>query len=678
MKKLLLCLCASIATVTSDIRAADTSTPVPPRFSVQNMDRSADPKKDFARFAYGNWLDHNPIPADKSRWGGFDELAQYNWKALHQILESVSTAPNPEGSPEAKVADLYRSAMDTNHINSLGLKPLEADLARVDAVKTLDDLAHTLAYFHNDGIGGLFRIGVGPDQKNSDMNALHASQGGMSLPSKDYYFAERFESARSNFVIHVAKMFTLAGASEDSAAKDAKTVFEVEKALAQNAKAPVELRDALANYNPMHTADLKSKVGAFPFDAYLKDRAIIGPAAEEIIVGQPKFYEGLQDQLTARPIAEWKAYLRYQLLNDSAPFLSEPFEKERFHFYATILSGTPEMEPRWQRSARVIDRSLGEALGQLYVGKYYPPEAEKRMAEMIKNLQAVMRERLQKIDWMTEATRQKALAKFDRFVPRIGHPEKWRDYSSVVIKPDDYFGNVRRAEAFEVKRRVSKLGQPVDKSEWNMTPPTVNAYFQATANQIVFPAGILQPPFFDFTLDDPINYGAIGAVIGHEITHGFDDQGRRYDANGNLNDWWTKEDADNFQARAKKVVEQYSSYTPLPGQHVNGELTLGENIADLGGVSIAFEALQRSLKGKERKLIDGFTPEQRFFLSWAQQWRTNFREDALRRQMTTDPHSPGMIRAFAPLTDMPEFFTAFGIKEGDPMYRKPDDRAKIW
>jgi putative endopeptidase len=568
--------------------------------------------------------------------------------------------------------------MDTNHINSLGLKPLEADLARVDAIKTLDDLAHTVAYFHNDGIGGLFRIGVGPDQKNSDMNALHASQGGLSLPSKDYYFAERFESARSNFVIHVAKMFTLAGASEDSAAKDAKTVFEVEKALAQNAKSPVELRDALANYNPMHTADLKSKVGAFPFDAYLKDRAIIGPAAEEIIVGQPKFYEGLQDQLTARPIAEWKAYLRYQLLNDSAPFLSEPFEKERFHFYATILSGTPEMEPRWQRSARVIDRSLGEALGQLYVGKYYPPEAEKRMSEMIKNLQVVMRERLQKIDWMTEATRQKALAKFDRFVPRIGHPEKWRDYSSVVIKPDDYFGNVRRAEAFEVKRRLSKLGQPVDKSEWNMTPPTVNAYFQATANQIVFPAGILQPPFFDFTLDDPINYGAIGAVIGHEITHGFDDQGRRYDANGNLNDWWTKEDADNFQARAKKVVEQYSSYTPLPGQHVNGELTLGENIADLGGVSIAFEALQRSLKGKERKLIDGFTPEQRFFLSWAQQWRTNFREDALRRQMTTDPHSPGMIRAFAPLTDMPEFFTAFGIKEGDPMYRKPDDRAKIW
>jgi putative endopeptidase len=312
------------------------------------------------------------------------------------------------------------------------------------------------------------------------------------------------------------------------------------------------------------------------------------------------------------------------------------------------------------------------------VDRYYPPEAEARMAELIKNLQVVMRERLGKIDWMTEATRQKALAKFDRFVPRIGHPEKWRDYSSVEIKPDDYFGNVRRAEEFEVKRRLSKLGKPVDKSEWNMTPPTVNAYFQATANQIVFPAGILQPPFFDFTLDDAVNYGAIGAVIGHEITHGFDDQGRRYDANGNLNDWWTAEDAEKFQARAKKAVDQYASYTPLPGQHVNGELTLGENIADLGGVSIAFEALQRSLKGKDRKLIDGFTPEKRFFLSWAQQWRTNFREDALRRQITTDPHSPGMIRAFAPLTDMEEFFAAFKIKEGDPMYREPELRAKIW
>lgn len=668
----------SLFALVATIFGTQAAAPEPPRFSVKNMDRSADPRKDFARFAYGKWLENNPIPSDKSRWGGFDELAQYNWRALQQILEGGATAGNGEGSPAQKVAALYQSAMDTNRINSLGLKPIQADLARVEAIKSREDLAHALAYFHNHGVSGLFRIGVSPDQKNSDLNALHASQGGLSLPSKDYYFAERFENIRTSFVAHVTKMLTLAGASEESAAKEAKTVFEVEKALAQNSKAPVELRDAVANYNKMKTSELKGKVQAFPMDLYFADRAIIGPASEEIIVGQPKFFEGLQGLLESRPISDWKSYLRYQLLNDAASFLSAPFEQERFRFYSTVLSGTPEMEPRWQRAARVIDRSLGEALGKLYVDRYYPPEAEKRMAEMIKNLQIVMRERLQKLEWMTEGTREKALAKFDRFVPRIGHPEKWRDYSSVQIDREDYFGNVQRAEVFEVKRRMSKLGKPVDKTEWGMTPPTVNAYFQATANQIVFPAGILQPPFFDFTLDDAVNYGAIGAVIGHEITHGFDDQGRRYDANGNLNDWWTKEDAEKFQERAKKVVEQYSSYTPLPGQHVNGELTLGENIADLGGVSIAFEALQRSLKGKEPKLIEGFTPEQRFFLSWAQQWRTNFREDALRKQITTDPHSPGMIRAFAALTGMDAFYTAFGIKEGDPMYTKPEDRAKVW
>jgi putative endopeptidase len=473
-------------------------------------------------------------------------------------------------------------------------------------------------------------------------------------------------------------MLKLAGVSDEVAAREAKTIFELEKSLAENSKAPVELRDALANYNKMPTVELKSKVRAFPLDLYLVERNITGPAAKDIIVGQPKFFDGVNQQLTSRPLSEWKAYLRYQVLADAASFLSEPFEKERFRFYATIISGTPEMEPRWQRSARVVDRALGEALGQLYVERYYPAEARARMAQMITNLQVVMRERLQKLEWMTEPTRQKALAKFDRFVPRIGHPEKWRDYSSVDIKAGDYFGNVRRAEAFEVKRRTSKLGKPVDRLEWRMTPPTVNAYFSAVDNQIVFPAGILQPPFFDFTLDDAVNYGAIGAVIGHEITHGFDDQGRRFDAEGNLNDWWTQEDADKFQARAQKLVEQYSSYEAMPGLKLNGQLSLGENIADLGGTSIAFEAFQRSKKGQEDKKIDGFTPEQRFFLSWAQQWRTAYREDALRRQVSVGPHSPGQFRAIGPLVNMQEFHDAFGIKEGDAMYRRPEERVKIW
>jgi len=476
----------------------------------------------------------------------------------------------------------------------------------------------------------------------------------------------------------VAKTLVLAGATPDAAALAAQTVFDVERSLATNAKTPVELRDRMANYNKMPTAQLISTVAGFPLALYLAERGIAGPAAEEVIVGQPKFFEGLQQQLASRPLADWKTYLRYHVINSAAPALAPAFEQENFRFYSTVLRGTPAMEPRWQRAARMVDAGIGEALGELYVAQYYPPHAKARMDELISNIKIVMRERLQKLDWMTEPTRQKALAKFDRFEARIGHPDKFRDYSKVAIGRGDFFGNVRASTVFEAKRTLGKLGQPVDKSEWGMTPPTVNAYFRATANQIVFPAGILQPPFFDVELDDAVNYGAIGAVIGHEITHGFDDQGRRYDAEGNLTDWWTPEDAQNFSARAARLIEQYNNYTALPGLNVNGALSLGENIADLGGTSIAFEALQRSLQGKERKLIDGFTPEQRFFLSWAQQWRTNFRDDALRRQVSVGPHSPGMFRAVGPITNMQEFFAAFDIKEGDPMWRKPEERVKIW
>ncbi|MFI5358375.1 MAG: M13 family metallopeptidase, partial [Opitutales bacterium] len=494
----------------------------------------------------------------------------------------------------------------------------------------------------------------------------------------DYYFGDQFAKYRTAFVEHVAKMFTLAGEAPEVAATDAKTVFALETALAANAKSPVELRDPLANYNKMPTTGLAAIFPAFPLATYLADRGITGPAAGEIIVGQPKFFEGLQQQLTARPLGEWKTYLRYRLLRTSASYLAAPFEQEYFHFYSTVLRGTPAMEPRWQRASRVVDGEIGEALGQLYVARYYPPEAKARMDQMIHNITAVMRSRLEKVDWMTETTRQKALAKFDRFVAKIGHPDKWRDYATVDVKPGAYLANVRAATAFEVRREIAKLGQPVDKMEWDMTPPTVNAYFNPTANNINFPAGILQPPFFDFTLDDAVNYGGIGAVIGHEITHGFDDQGRHYDADGNLSEWWTEKDAAEFKARAQKVVDQFNSYEVLPGVHVNGELTLGENIADLGGVSLAYEALERSLVGKERKLIDGLTPEQRFFLSWAQVWRTNIRESALRQQVAADPHAPGNYRAIGPLVNFQPFYDAFGIKEGDPMWRKPELRAKIW
>ena len=668
-------LCAAVGFV----HAGESSAkPAVPRFDVGYMDKSVSPGTDFARYAWGNWRETHPIPADKARWHSFNELDLYNKTGLKGILETVSAKSHEPGSIEQKVGDFYASAMDTVAIDAAGTKPIATDLAQVAAIKSMDDLAKTLAVLHNQGVSGLFFVRVGADDKNSSMNILQAGQSGLSLPSRDYYFDEKFEQTRAAFVEHVTKMFTLAGDPPAAAAAAAKQVFEAEKGLAEKAKTPVELRDAIANYNKMPTADLAARIPSFPFMTYLAERGIGGPAAGELDCGQPAFFDGLQVQLASRPLDDWKVYLRFKVLRAAAPYLASDFEQESFHFNSTVLTGVPAMEPRWQRSAKVVDGQIGEALGQLYVAQYYPPEAQARMAEMIANIVAVMHDRLQKLEWMTEPTRQKALAKFDRFYAKIGHPEKWKDYKAVAIQRDNYYGNVRAATEAEIKRKLAQLGQPVDKAEWFMSPPTVNAYFDPTANNINFPAGILQPPFFDFTLDDAVNYGGIGAVIGHEITHGFDDQGRHYDGEGNLADWWTAEDATAFEARANVIVEQFDAIEILPGLHVNGRLTLGENIADLGGVSLAYEAFQRSLQGKERKLIDGLTPEQRFFLSWSQVWRNTTRENEAKRLATIDPHAPGGVRSYAPLQNLQEFYDAFGIKAGDPMWVAPEKRAKIW
>ncbi len=564
-----------VVTLASTLTAADA--PKIPRFSVGYMDTSVDPRADFAHYAWGNWNKTTPVPADKSSWGAFNELDQYNQNGLKGILERTASKVHEPGSVEQKVGDFYASALDTKAIDAAGLKPIAADLAQVAAIATPADLARTVAELHNRQITALFNITVGADEKNSAMNALQAAQGGLSLPSRDYYYGEKFEKFRTAFVEHVTKMFVLAGDAPDVAAAGARTVFETEKALAEKASTPVELRDPIANYNKMPTADLVARVPAFSFATYFSTRGIGGPAAAEIIVGQPKFYAGLQAQLTARPLGDWKTYLRYRVLRSAAPYLATPFEEERFRFYSTVLRGTPAMEPRWQRAARTVDSQIGEALGQLYVAQYYPAEAKARMDTMIQNITAVMRDRIEKLEWMTPETKKKALAKFDRFYP-----------------------------------------------------------------------------------------------------HGFDDQGRQYDGDGNLTDWWTEADAKEFTARAQKMVDQFNSYEVLPGVKVNGELTLGENIADLGGITLAYEALQRSLKGKERKKVDGLTEEQRFFISWAQVWRTNMRENALRQLVATDPHSPGQIRAIGPLVNFQPFYDAFGIKEGDPMWVPPEKRTKIW
>lgn len=659
------------------VGAAQSGPAFNPAFSLDKMDRSVDPRVDFAKYAAGGWYARNEIPSDKARWGGFNELTESNWVKLRGVVETAAANPGAPGSVSQKVGDFYTSAIDTAAIDARGIEPLKADFAAIAAAKSTDELFAVAAQMHvrlgNPFVGLAFY----PDQKQSDRYGFYLFQGGMSLPSKEYYTSEKFARERWEFVGHVAKMFELAGDARPVAYQNAETIFTFEKALAANAKLPVELRDRIANYNKTTIAAAITAYPGIPLATLLKGLGVPS-AVTEVIVGQPKFLEGLSAVLTSTPLADLKTYVRWHLLTDAAPHLAAAFEKENFRFYGTVLNGTPEQEPRWQRATKIVDGSVGEALGQLYVAKHYPPAAKARMDEMIRNIRTVFRERLEKLEWMSAETRAKALAKFDRFEPMIGYPSKWRDYSAVEIRRDDYFGNVVRAKLAASRRQIDRTGQVVDRAEWGMTPPTVNAYYSPVTNQIVFPAGILQPPFFDFTIDDAVNYGAIGGVIGHEITHGFDDQGRRSDADGNLTDWWTAEDAPKFRERAQKLVEQFNNYQALPGLAINGQLSLGENIGDLGGTSIAFEALQRSLVGKEKKLIDGLTPEQRFYISWAQQWRTKFRDDAMRLQIARGPHAPGNFRAIGPLVNQQEFFDAFGIKEGDPMWRKPADRCKIW
>jgi putative endopeptidase len=667
--------CAANVTVLAGTPAA---APKIPRFSLDYLDRSVSPATDFYEFATGQWRKNNPIPADKARWGSFYELADNNWFSIHEILDDTLRANAAPRSPRRQVGDFYASAMDTNRIEQLGLAPIQADLERIDQVESVPSLFTLLAKFHDQGVGGLFDMSFEPDAKNSSRYAVELSQGGLSLPDRDYYLQDSFAEIREKYRRHVEKMFSLLGEKPADAAAHAGTVLALETELARAGRTRVELRDPHKNYNQFATAGLVEKFPGLPWLDYFAARKIAVPEYE--IVGQPEFFEALNRLAHERPLADWQVYLRWHLLHASAPFLPTAFEQEHFAFFGQVLSGQKEQEPRWKRAAHAIDGCLGEALGSLYVEKCFPPEARARMAELVDNLKAVYRDRLKTVPWMTEATRAQALAKFDRFTQKIGHPDRFRDYSSMDIRPDDYLGNVRRAAVFESRREIARIGGTVDRSEWHMTPETVNAYFNPSQNEIVFPAGILQPPFFDLAMDDAVNYGGIGVIIGHEMTHGYDDEGRKFDADGNLKDWWTEADAKAFDARAQKVVDEYNAFEVLPGLHVNGQLTLGENLADLGGVTLAYEALERALAKdpSRRKTIGGFTPEQRFFISFAQVWRMNVREAEARRLITVDPHSPGKFRANGTLMNQPEFFTAFEIQPGTPMWRSPEQRAKIW
>ena len=666
---------ALAAAVTLPSRAADDMLPL--SFSVDLMDRSVAPGTDFAKFAWGGWAARTEIPADKARWGAADMLGQNNWQRIRGLLEEVAANPGAAGTQRQKAGDFFASAMDTAAIDAAGLKPLQRELERIAAIASVDDLVRAVADAHVHIGGPLFGTTVYADLKDNSAIRLYLSQGGLSLPTRDYYFDDKHAKARAGFLEHVAKVMTLAGADEATAKQGAETVMALETKLAEASKTPTELRDPLANYTKMTVDEAAAAMPGFPLKLYLKE-ALIPATEQELIVQQPKFFATLGQLLKSEPLDRWRVYLRYHAVKDAAIYLAAPFEEENFRFFARELNGTPQQEPRWQRVAKRLDPQIGYAVAELYVAKYFPPTVKARLDAMINLMKEVLRDRIKGLEWMTDATKAKALEKLATYRVMVGAPPKWRDYSALKVSRDSYYTNARAAAAFETRRQLAKFGKPFDRDEWLLTPHQVNAYNQPSANQLVFLAGILQPPYFDPTMDDAVNFGAICAVIGHEITHGFDDKGRLYDAKGNLADWWTKEDAAAFKERTLKLVEQFNAYQVLPGFAIQGQLTLGENIADLGGVSIAYEALQRSLKGKERKTIDGFTPEQRFFISWAQAWRTKTREDRMKTLLQTDVHSPGEFRAFAPLLNMPEFFAAFGIKEGEPLWRAPDQRAKIW
>ncbi|HYA64862.1 MAG TPA: M13 family metallopeptidase, partial [Candidatus Sulfotelmatobacter sp.] len=645
-------------------------------FSLSNLDRSCKPCDDFYEFAMGGWMKANPIPPEYSTWGTFTRLADNNLTALRSILEAATNANAPAGSNEQKIGDFYASCMDTTAIEAAGLKPISDNLAAIEAINDRKALDAEIARLQREGASVVFRFGSGQDYKDSSKVIAQAGQGGLGMPDRDYYFRDddKSKQLRTDYIEHVTKMFELAGDAHEKATAEANTVMTIETALAKASRTRVELRNPEKNYNLMPLSEVKTLTPNWSWENYLQ--AIGAPKLEEINVRQPEFFKEVNQELSSVPLADWKDYLRWHLLHASAPGLPEKFVQENFDFYDKKLNGTKEILPRWKRCVQSTDRNLGEALGQVYVDKYFPPAAKARAKEMVNNLIAALREDIPALSWMGPETKKEALAKLEAFTVKIGYPDKWRDYSKLTIEHSSYAANVRRSFEFEHARELAKIGKPLDRTEWGMTPPTVNAYYNSGMNEIVFPAGILQPPFYNPNADDAVNYGGIGAVIGHEISHGFDDQGSKFDGKGNLHEWWTPEDRKNFTARGDCVVNQFNGYEVEPGLHQNGKLVLGESIGDLGGLAIAYAAYEKSIEGKRPKDVDGFTPEQRFFLGWAQVWGTNQRPEAARLRTNTDPHPLPRFRGNGPLSNMEAFAKAFGCKKGDPMVR--EQACKIW
>jgi putative endopeptidase len=654
--------------------------PAPPnasmvRFDVKAIDKAADPCSDFYQYACGNWIKSNPIPADQARWGRFNELAERNRQALHEILETAAKPEAGRDSVARQIGDYYAACMDEKGIEARGLAPLAAEFDRIRQLSDKSQLAAEIAHLHRSGVGSLFEFGSGQDFKDSTAVVAQLDQGGLGMPDRDYYLKDDPKSVelRQKYLAHVQRMFELAGRSPETAKADAATVMRIETELAKGSLDRVSRRDPEKIYHPMKRADVVALSPAFQWEQYFTGTR--APAFQAIVLSSPEYFKTLDKQIQDTSLDDWKVYLGWHLLHSEAALLPSAFLKENFDFYGKTLTGAKEMRPRWKRCTDFTDNQLGEALGKKYVEKTFGAAGKERTLKMVHALEKALGEDIEKLPWMTAATKKEALVKLQAITNKIGYPDNWRDYSSVEIKRDDAIGNGFRADQFEFQRQLDKIGKPVDRLEWGMTPPTVNAYYDPQMNNINFPAGILQPPFFDNAMDDAVNFGGIGMVIGHELTHGFDDEGRQFDPKGNLQDWWTPADAKEFQQRAACVDDEYSSFTVAPGVHINGKLTLGENTADNGGVRVALMALLNTI-GKDTKKIDGFTPEQRFFLSFGQVWCSNEREEALRLQVATDPHSPPKFRVNGVVQNSPEFQKAFSCKAGQPMVKA--NVCRVW
>jgi putative endopeptidase len=642
-----------------------------------NMDSSVKPGDNFFLYVNGGWIKKAQIPPTETQLGSFLELYNRTKANLHSILDEVSKPGQAAGSIEQKVGDFYASGMDSATIEKRGYDPVKPTLQQIDAIKDAKGVMQFVAAQQLEGDGLLLGQAIGADEKNSSINIASYYQSGLGLPDRDYYFKTdpATQAIVKAYQQYMQKLFVLTGDDSVTAAKKTAAVYALEKQLAGSHRTNEDLRDPQSNYHKMAVADLDKTMPVFGWASLLP---AVGIKTDSVNVGQPAYYAKVNELLQSVPVDTWKTYLRFHVLNGAANALSSDFVNARFEYSGKALNGQQQIKPRWERMVSNTDGNLGEALGQLYVKKYFTEDAKKRMEELVANLQKAFEARINKLDWMTDSTKQKAKEKLHAFLKKIGYPDKWRDYSKVTIDRGKYFENLVSCSKNEYQYQLAKVGKPVDRTEWGMTPPTINAYYNPTFNEIVFPAGILQYPFFDAAADDAVNYGGIGMVIGHEMTHGFDDQGAQYDKDGNMKNWWAKEDSIKFRAKAQQVINLYNGFTILDTVHIKGRLTTGENMADIGGIAIAYDAFKMTKQGQGQEKIDGFTPDQRFFLSFAQIWRSKIKEETQRFYATVDPHSPPIYRVNGPLMNFTPFYEAFGIKQGDKMYKPENERIKIW